>query len=338
LVTRLKPTGTVIILLLSLAGLIGCQGVSAAKPANQQQQTGTLSLGSPTLDFGSVTVGTSKTLTVTGTNTGTASIVVNSVAISTTYFALGGPSLPLTINPGQTSTFSVAFTPNAAGSFGAMMTVTTNEAVGGSGSTNVVALSGTGIASGPAGQLSVSAASLDLGSVVVGTSGSASASLSASGASVTVTAAASNNSQFGVTGLSLPVTIPAGQSVSFTVTFSPQATGAANATLTFTSNASPSSTTASLTGTGLPAPVHTVSLSWNASASSNVVGYNIYRAVFASSCGAYTKLNATVNTTTTYTDTSVTDGTTYCYAATAVNASSEESPYSNIATAQIPLS
>ena len=40
-----------------------------------------------------------------------------------------------------------------------------------------------------------------------------------------------------VGGLALPVTIPAGQNASFTMTFSPQVSGAASATLSFTSNA-----------------------------------------------------------------------------------------------------
>jgi hypothetical protein len=173
--------------------------------------------------------------------------------------------------------------------------------------------------------------------VVVGTSGTASGSLVASGANVTVTAATSNNTAFGVGGLSLPTTIPAGQSVPFTVTFNPSVTGAASATLTFTSNAQPATTTEALTGTGTPAPVHTVNLSWTASTSSNISGYNVYRAVYASSCGSFSKINSALNTGTLYTDSVVADGTSYCYATTAVDSSNAESGYSNIVSnVQIP--
>jgi hypothetical protein len=187
------------------------------------------------------------------------------------------------------------------------------------------------------GQLTVAATTLGLGSVVAGTSGTASGSLTASGASVTVRAASTNNSVFGIGGLSLPLTIPAGQSASFTITFSPQVAGAASATLTFTSNAQPSSTTEALTGIGTPAPVHTVNLSWNASTSSNISGYNTYRAVFTTSCGSYAKINSVLDTSTLYTDPTVVDGTAYCYASTAVNTSNEESGYSNIVSnIQIP--
>ncbi len=80
-----------------------------------------------------------------------------------------------------------------------------------------------------------------------------------------------------------------------------------------------------------------MNLTWNASTSSGVTGYNIYRAVYATSCGSYSKINLILVTTTAYADASVVDGTSYCYAATAVNASSQESGYSNIASnVQIP--
>ena len=188
------------------------------------------------------------------------------------------------------------------------------------------------------GQMSVTPGTLSVGNVAAGTSGTASGNLSAATASVTVTAATSNNSVFSVGGLSLPVTIPAGQSVPFSVTFSPQTAGAVSATLTFTSNAQPSTSTETVTGTGMPAPTHTVSLSWSASTSSNISGYNIYRAVYSTSCGSFSKVNAVLDTGTLYTDSAVTDGSSYCYATTAVNSSNQESGYSNIASAvQIPV-
>jgi len=78
-------------------------------------------------------------------------------------------------------------------------------------------------------------------------------------------------------------------------------------------------------------------LSWDASTSPNISGYNIYRAVYSGSCGSYSKINAVLNTSTLYTDSTVVDGTSYCYAATAVNSSEEESGYSNIVSnVQIP--
>ena len=188
------------------------------------------------------------------------------------------------------------------------------------------------------GQLAVNPTSESLGSVQVGNSATVSGTLNASGATVTVAAASTNNSQFTIGGLPLPTVIPAGQSAPFTVTFSPQVAGAISAIVTFTSDAQPSATTAAATGTGTPAPTHTVSLSWTGSASPNISGYNIYRANYSSSCGTYSKINGpALDTATTYSDSSVVDGTNYCYATTAVNSSDEESAYSNIVSdVQIP--
>jgi len=533
--------GSLGLVFLGLVALIGCQGFSSGKPADQQQQSGVLVLGTASLEFGTVTEGTSKTLTATVSNAGTASVTISSVAISSQYFSLSGPSLPITIAAGQNSTISLVFTPNAAGAFSATVSVTSNASnvsttlsLSGTGVANgqlavnptsqsfgsvamgsqfnqtvtltnngastvsisqvsatgsgfklsgvttpialntsqsttftvafapqsiaaasgsvmimsnasnpalTIPLSGTGVAAGAlgssptslafgslqvgnnqalsgivtnaggssvtisqagisgtgftlsgmttpvtlgagqsasfgvsftpqsagsasgnvmitsnasnptltiplsgsgtaaVGQLTVTPSTLVAGSVVVGTSGTASGSLNASGASVTVTAATTNNSQFSVGGLALPITIPAGQSAPFTVTFSPLVNGAASGALTFTSNAQSSTATETLTGTGTPAPTHTVNLSWSASSSPDILGYNIYRAVYVSSCGSYSKINgSTLDTVATYSDTSVTDGTNYCYATTAVNSSNEESGYSNIVPdVQIPV-
>ena len=108
-----------------------------------------------------------------------------------------------------------------------------------------------------------------------------------------------NPTEFSISGLSFPVTVTTSQPVLFTVTFTPGATGGASATALFTSNASSSTNAATLTGTGVSPPVHTVDLSWTGSASPDVVGYNFYRAAYGSACGAYSKINPSVNATTT---------------------------------------
>jgi hypothetical protein len=292
---------------------------------------GALGSNPTSLSFGSVTVGSKQSLSGTVTNTGGSSVTISQVGISGTGFSLSGITAPLTLTAGQSASFTVTFTPASAGTVIGSVTITSNA----SNPTLTIPLSGTGTAA--AGQLTVTPTTLGLGRVVVGTSGTASGSLTASGANVTVTAVSSNSSAFIIGGLSLPVTIPAGQSASFMVTFSPQVSGGASAALTFSSNAQPASTTETLTGTGTPAPTHTVNLSWNANTSSNISGYNIYRAVYTNSCGSFSKINSVLNTSTLYTDSAVVGGTSYCYATTAVNSSNVESGYSNIATnVQIP--
>jgi len=293
---------------------------------------GTLGANHTSLSFGTVTVGNKQTLSETVTNTGGTTVTISSVGISGSGFSFSGITTPVTLTAGQSITFSVSFTPSSAGSASGNLTITSNA----SNPTLTIPLSGTGTAA--VGQLTVNPTTMDLGSVEVGGSGSSSGTLTASGASVTVTGASANNSVFTVGGLSLPTTIPAGQSVSFTVTFSPVTTGAATATLTFTSNAQPSTTTEALTGTGTPAPTHSVNLSWNPSTSQNIAGYNVYRAMYLSSCGSFSKINSLLNSSTLYTDSNVVNGKSYCYATTAVNTSNEESSYSNIVSnVQIPL-
>ena len=123
---------------------------------------------------------------------------------------------------------------------------------------------GTGTAQG---QLSVSPTSLSFGNVVVGANGSLNGTLGATGSSVTISAASINSNEFALSGISLPTTLSAGQTTSFTVTFKPAASGAASATLSFSSDAANSTAAQTLTGNGAAASQHSVALSWTASAS-----------------------------------------------------------------------
>jgi hypothetical protein len=84
--------------------------------------------------------------------------------------------------------------------------------------------------------------------------------------------------------------------------------------------------TAALGGT-CAVSTHSIALSWTASTSSNIAGYNIYRS--ATSGGTYTKLNTSLVVPTSYTDSSVQAGHTYFYVATAVDTSGNESVHSN---------
>jgi hypothetical protein len=80
---------------------------------------------------------------------------------------------------------------------------------------------------------------------------------------------------------------------------------------------------------------YSVDLSWDASTSSNISGYNVYRST--TSGGPYSQINTTgLVTGTTYADTTVATGTTYYYVTTAVNSSNQQSGYSSQITVQIP--
>ena len=286
---------------------------------------GTLSANPTGLAFGSVQVGNSTNLSEALTNTGGSTVTISAASATGTGFSISGLTLPLNLTANQSVTFTVIFTPAAAGAASGSLSVVSTA----SNSPLAIALSGTGTA---AGTLAVSPTTLAFGSVNVGSSSALGGSLTASGASVTVSSASINSSEFTLSGISLPVTIPAGQSSTFSVTFTPQSSGAASASLSFSSNASNSPAAQSLTGTGTTPTQHTVDLSWTAS--SDAVSYNIYRGT--TSGGPYTMINSGPDSATAYTDSTVISGTTYYYVATTVNAESEESGYSNQATAVIP--
>jgi fibronectin type 3 domain-containing protein len=76
-----------------------------------------------------------------------------------------------------------------------------------------------------------------------------------------------------------------------------------------------------------------VDLTWTAS-TSTVSGYNVYRSTVSGS--SYTKINSSLVTGLTFTDSTVQNATTYYYVTTAVDSSGDESAYSNVASATIP--
>jgi len=97
------------------------------------------------------------------------------------------------------------------------------------------------------------------------------------------------------------------------------------------SKSSPQSPSSSPSSTGSGG--YSVDLSWNPS-NSVVIGYNLYRGTVSG--GPYARLNASILSGTTYTDSTIQSGTTYYYVSTSINSDSEESSYSNEASAAIP--
>jgi hypothetical protein len=207
---------------------------------------GQLSLSPSALSFGNVTVGQSATLPATLSASG-ASVTISSAVSSSGLFTLSGASFPLTISAGQSVSLNVVFTPQSSGAASGALSFASNA----SNSSLAESLSGTGAVA--QGQLGLSPSSLSFGNVTVGQSATLPATLSASGASVTISSAVSSSGVFSMPGVSFPLTIPAGKSVSLSVVFSPQSSGAASGALSFASNASNSSLAESLTGTGTAA-------------------------------------------------------------------------------------
>lgn len=291
---------------------------------------GQLSSNPSSISFGNVQVGQSATLSGTLTVTGSSKITISNAYVVGEGFTVSGPALPLTISSSSSVAFKVTFSPTVSGAANATLIVDSNA----SNSTLKTTLSGTGGGSVSQGQLSVSPGTLGFGDVVVGGNAALNGSMTATGGPVTVNSASVNSSEFALSGITLPTTLKAGQTVPFTVTFAPQLSGAASGALSVSSNAANSPPSQTLTGDGTTAPVHSVDLDWDASTTSGVIGYNIYRG--SVSGGPYAQVNASLDSSTAYTDDGVTAGTTYYYVVTAVDENSEESGYSNESKAVVP--
>ncbi|MFZ0734263.1 MAG: choice-of-anchor D domain-containing protein [Candidatus Sulfotelmatobacter sp.] len=300
---------------------------TASNPTLQLGLRGTGMTGNPltaapsSLSFGQVNLGSNSALPLVLTNAGSSSETLTAFQVVGNSFGVSAPTLPITLNKGQSVTLSVTFTPQTTGLL--------NGSVFVPGPSLNVPFSGTG-ATVAAGQLSVTPTSLNFGSIDVGSTGSQPSTITASGGSVTVSSASSSSSQFTLSGTSFPLTLNSGQSAQVNIIYAPTTSGSASATLTYTTSSSSKSSEA-LSGTGV-SPTYSVSLSWNASTSS-VTGYNVYR---GTTVGSYSKINTSVDPNTTYTDSSVVGGTTYYYAATAVNSSGQESSYSSPIQVAIP--
>jgi hypothetical protein len=325
-----KPTSTS-----SESGAISITS-SASSSALTADWTGsgsasTLSVTPASVSFGSVTVGSDATQTIKLANSGSATITISKLTTSGTGMSASGLSIPYTLGAGKSATFTAQFKPTSASSVSGSIVLDSNA----SSTTSTIPLSGKGVASTVA--LTPSATSLSFGSVKVGSSATQSVTVTSSGnANVNIASVSVSGTGFSLSGSGGAVTLTPDQSAQYTVNFNPKASGNATGTLTITSNAPNSPLKISLSGSApsaSPSASHTVALKWDAS-SSSVVGYNVYRATKPS--GPFSKLNSSPNSSTSYSDSSVTDGTEYYYVVTSVNSNNVESSDSNQVSATIP--
>ena len=286
------------------------------------EKSQSVSASPSTLSFGSVTVGQTVSLPIVLTNTRKWQVSLTGLRSAGNGFSVTGPGMPMKLGGGQSVTLNVTFDPQFTGQIGGSVFV--------AGAGLSIPLTGTGTTTS-IGQLTGSPTALTFGNVDVGNPSTQPFTITASGGAVTISSATSSNSQFTISGVSLPLTLNPSQSAQVYVTFSPTKSGATSGTVTLTSNASNNQDLESLSGTGVQ-PTYSINLSWSAS-TSNVVGYNVYR---GTSAGSYSRINTAVDSATSYTDNTVAAGVTYYYAATAVNSSGQESGYSAPVEVSVP--
>ena len=248
-----KPSGSLVIsrsgshrtITLALAGIAVMPGQLTVTPSS--------------LTFGSVALGTNATRSATISNSGSSALTISQLRVNNAAFQLSGIAVPVTLAPGQSASFSVAFIPTAAETVSAVISAGASASLSSTASTTIpsvgrtasLALSGTG----GVGQLAVAPQSVSFSSTQVGSSTTQSLTLSNSGtAPLQVSQAAVAGAGFAVSGMSAPITLQPGQSAPLSVVFSPTATGNAAATLTLASNAANPAVTISLAGAATAPP------------------------------------------------------------------------------------
>jgi hypothetical protein len=207
---------------------------------------GHLTLNPSTLAFGNVSVGSSSVLSATVTNSGQGVVHISKVFASGAGYTESGIVTPATLAAGQSAQLKVSFAPTATGLLGGTVGITSDAP----GVAPGLAMAGTGVQSA----ISVSPASISFGSIIDGQSKSQSVTVTNTGtADLKISQMTATGTGMTVSGMTMPLTIPASGSSTFNVQFAPQTAGAASGSISLTSNASSSATVIGMSGTGIVA-------------------------------------------------------------------------------------
>lgn len=220
-----KPSGTI-----ALKSNIAAHGEIDVAVSGNAIPAGKLDVSPASLSFGSVPLGQSPSKTATLTNSGSTSVVITQDSANSSAFTISGLTLPATIAPGQSANATITFTPKAVGPVNGNITMSgnaslTTAAASGSSGSQTTAIRATLPVSGSgagAAQLAASPIGVTFGNVTVGTQQSATVTLTNSGTtSDTISQANVTGAGLTISGLTPPLTLGAGQSASFTATYSP---------------------------------------------------------------------------------------------------------------------
>jgi hypothetical protein len=224
--------------------------VSLSGTATKPLAPGVLGSSPSALNFGSIEVGKSKTQSEMLTNTGATAVTVSQAKITAAGFGISGLSLPSKLDPGQSASFTVTYSPTTAGVSNGSLVLVSDA----SNPSLAASLSGTAYAAPDPGVITESATSFNFGSVQTGITKSQSETLKNTGGStVTISQANLTGVGFSLDGIYLPLQLNAGESFTFSVVFAPNAAVNASGRLTLVSNASNTIPAISLSGSGAAA-------------------------------------------------------------------------------------
>ena len=215
-------------LVVSLGTLVGCATLQG--DSKQYSSNDALIVVTPQLDFGTVVVGRSKTLSAVILNRTAFGVRVTDATIGSPEFQIVAPALPVSIRPGQSVSFQIQYTPQSAGS------ATATAAVATTAPQNSVTFALTAQAV-MAGTLTPARRASALASTAVGQSTTKPEVFTNTGStSVTVSQLTVTDADFQISGVTLPFTLDAGKSQSFNVVYSPKAAGTSTGSIAVNSN------------------------------------------------------------------------------------------------------
>ena len=243
-----------------LAGCGGSSSTGSGTTTTTPPQPGA-TLSTSAVSFPTTTAGSTATASpVTLTNTGTGTLTISPPVVGGTNQSNFGETNTCgsSLAAGASCTITATFTPSAAATYNATITITDNA----TGSPQIIALSGSGSATAGSPTVTLSSSTIAFGTVVVGDSGSSSVTVSNSGTAAlaisSIALSGTNQANFAETntcGSSLAVNA----SCTITGVFTPAASTNYTATLSITDNATGSPQTIALTGSGTTTTVtHTL--------------------------------------------------------------------------------
>jgi hypothetical protein len=336
----------------------------------QSQSGNQLSVNPSAVNFGNVALGSRATQLVQLSNPTGSSIALNNITTLGSDVSIAF-SPGTEVAPGQTLVLAANFSPSAAENASGQLLFLTDA----SDSPITVGWSGQSGQSSPAStnqaSISVSPASLNFGTVNIGSGNTQSFAITNSGSTpVTLVNISAAGSEIVIGGSSTGAVIEPGQSVTGAATYfprfvenssgyisvftdsstlaiqipwsgsTPQAASAAAAQAQSYSGTTAQPQTSSIAATqtqtpSTPAAVNdSVSILWNPSGSNGVVGYNVYRGMVSG--GPYNLITPAMVSANAYIDTAVSSGQTYYYVVTSLASGAIESSYSPEVVATIP--
>jgi len=224
----------------------GCVGVTG-KGTTPVVTGVAIEISPSTVSFGNVAMGQSATKTVTLTNTGTEALSVSGIAVAGTGFTASGPHLPISLASGQSTSISAVFKPTSGNADKGTITITSNAP----GSPSLVALSGTGTTgTTAAATLTVTPSTVAFGSVAVGSEETQTVHVENTGSeAATISKVTISGTGVSVSGMTVPMTLAAGQTANLTVAYKPLAAGTLTASVSIASNATDASVVVGINAT-----------------------------------------------------------------------------------------